>query len=177
MRRGFAFPVLCLVVQLGAWTASTCRADLSAAQAKAGLIYNLTKFVQWPLTPSDKTLNLCVYREDSVTPILVALGDKSSKGLALRIHSVGTVEEARKCQLLYIGSDEQASLRSASRALRGQAILIVSDIPDSATAGAMVAIYLEDRHIAFKINKTATDEARLKLSSQLLGLAKTVYDD
>lgn len=177
MRREFPTATLILAVLFGAWLAPESRADLSEAQAKASLIYNLTKFVQWPLTPHDKTLNLCVYREDPVMPILAALGDKSSKGLALRIQSVGTADEARKCHVLYIGNDEQASLRSVSRVLRGQSVLIVSDIPDSARTGAIVAIGLENRRIAFLINKAAAEEAGLKLSSQLLKLAKEVYEN
>lgn len=162
---------------LGAGLSAPVLGDLSEDQAKAGLVYNLTKFVQWPQKPAGGMLNLCVFRDDPVLPILAALGDKTSKGLALRIQRANTTEEAKACQLVFVGSGEQASLRPLARALRGQEILIVSDIPDSATNGAMVAILLEDRHIAFKINKAAADEARLKLSSQLLNLAKAVYEN
>ena len=161
---------------LGAWLASPCRADLSEDQAKTSLIYNLTKFVQWPQSPADKMLNVCVYREDTIISTLLTLRDKTSKGLGLRIQRVDTTEESRGCHVLFIGRGEQTNLRLLSRALRGQDTLVVSDIPDSAALGAMVEIFLDNRRIAFKLNKGTADEANLKLSSQLLSLAKVVYD-
>jgi hypothetical protein len=160
----------------GAGMASVGRADLSEDQAKVSLIYNLTKFVQWPQTPPDRTLNLCVYRDDTITPTLASLRDKASKGLALRVQSADSTEESRNCQVLFIGRGEQANLRPLVRALRGSGILVISDIPDSARAGAMVEVFLDNKRIAFKINKAAADEANLKLSSQLLSLAKAIYD-
>jgi hypothetical protein len=176
MPRGFSLLRTLLLALLGTVWGAVCLADLSEDQAKASLIYNLTKFIQWPQTPQDRTLNLCVYREDSITHSLGAFEEKTSKGLTLHIQRADTTEESRSCQLLFIGRGEQANLRPMIRALRGQGTLVVSDIPDSAATGAMVEVFLDNRRIAFKINKAATDEANLKLSSQLLSLAKAIYD-
>lgn len=174
--RGSALRATILLGLLGAGMVSLCRAELSEDQAKASLIYNLTKFVQWPQTPADQTLNLCVYREDALASTLLTLRDKTSKGLGLRILRADTTGETRGCQVLYIGRGEQANLRALIRALRGQDVLVVSDIPDSAAAGATVEIFLDNRRLAFKINKAAADEAHLRLSSQLLSVAKAVYE-
>lgn len=151
-------------------------ADLSEDQAKTSLIFNLTKFVEWPQTAPDRTLNLCVFREDSIAPTLATLRDKTSKGLVLRTPRADTTDEARSCQVLFVGRGEQSSLRPLVRALRGQPVLVVSDIPDSAATGAAVEVFLDGRRLAFKINKGAADAAGIKLSSQLLSLAKAVYD-
>lgn len=176
MPLGFPLLRLAILLFIGAGWGSACLADLSEDQAKTSLIYNLTKFVQWPQTPQDKQLNLCVYREASITPTLTSLRDKTSKGLALRILRADTTEEARSCQALFVGRGEESNLRPLLRALRGQTILIISDTPDSAAAGAMVEIFLDNRRIAFKINKAAADDANLKFSSQLLSLAKAIHD-
>lgn len=175
MPRGVSLARIIVLALLGAGWGSACLADLSEDQAKTSLIYNLTKFVQWPQTPPSGILNLCVYREDAITPTLASLRGKTSQGFGLRIQRTDSAEEARGCQVLFIGRGEQASLHPVIRALRGQETLIVSDIPDSAATGAMVETYLDNRRIAFKINKGAADEANLKLSSQLLSLAKTIY--
>lgn len=151
-------------------------ADLSENQAKTSLIYNLTKFVQWPHTAPDKTLTLCVYRDDSILSTLGTLADKTSKGMTLKVQQASTIAEIRNCQVLFIGRGEQANLRALSQAVHDGGTLLVSDIPDSAAAGAMVEIFLDNRRIAFKINKMAADEANLKLSSQLLNLAKAIHD-
>ena len=175
MRHRYFIHLTSFLLLLGGWT-TTCLAEISEEQAKTSLVYNLTKFVQWPSSPPDKTLNLCVYRDDPIMSPLSTLKDKTSRGLGLRIQKVGTAEEAKACDLLYIGRGEQANLRQLARGLQDQEILLVSDIPDSATAGAMVEILLDNRRIAFKINKHAADKANLKLSAQLLNLAKAIHD-
>ena len=167
-----AYLVVAALLALG----GQARADLSEDQAKAGLIYNLTKFVQWPQAPADRTLNLCVYREDSILPVLASLRDKSSRGLTLRVQRADTTEESRSCQVLFVGRAEQANLRPLLRALRGQPVLVLSDIPDSAASGATLEVFLDGNHLAFRINRAAANEAGLKLSAQLLGLAKAIYD-
>lgn len=175
MRRWLAQIGLLVLALPGLQPISVCLADLSENQAKTSLLFNITKFTQWPRTAPDKTLNLCVYREDPITPTLSSLRDKTSMGRALRVQRVDTTDEALTCQMLFIGRGEQANLRPMTRALRGQAILVVSDIPDSAERGAVVEISLENQRIAFKINKAVADNADLKFSSQLLSLAKAVY--
>lgn len=170
-------PLIALVLGLASciWSRGAL-ADLSEDQAKSSLIYNLTKFTLWPRTPADGTLSICVYRDDPLTPTLLTLREKTSKGLILRIQVAETTDEARECQVLFVGRGEQAGLRALIRALRGQPVLIVSDIPDSAASGATVEVVLENRRLAFKINKSTADEANLKLSAQLLSLAKVMYD-
>lgn len=121
-------------------------------------------------------MDLCVFREDPIYSALSTLKDKTTKGMAIRVRRADTADEARGCQVLFVGRGEQARLGFVARALAGNPVLLVSDAPDSAQAGAAVEVLLEGRHIAFKINRLAATEANLKLSAQLLGLAKAVYD-
>ena len=151
-------------------------ADLSEDQAKTSLIYNFTKFVQWPAGTPDKILAVCVYRDDPILPTLTGLRSRTSKGMAISVQRVNTLDEARACQVLFVDQSEKGSLRGVIQALRGQPVLLVSDVVDSASAGAVVEVFLSDRRIAFKINKAMADEANLKLSAQLLSLAKTLYE-
>lgn len=167
-------PLVLALAGIG-WSAAGL-ADLSEDQAKTSLIFNMTKFVQWPAT-TEKNLDVCVYRDDPITPTLSTLGGRTSKGQTLRVQRVDTTEQARACQVLFIGRGERGNLRPLVQALRGLPILVISDIPDSAAAGAMVEAFLSDRRIAFKVNKAMTDEAKLKLSSQLLSLAKALYEN
>ncbi len=164
-----------LVLLGGIWSAS-CLAELSEEQAKTSLIYNLTKFVQWPEQPQDKFLNICVYRDDPIVSVLGGLRDKTSKGLSLRVRKVDTLDGVQTCQILYIGRREQSSLRVVLQALSGRGVLVVSDIPESAAGGAMVEIMLDNNRLSFSVNKKTASEANLKLPAQVLSLAKVVYD-
>jgi hypothetical protein len=58
--------------------------------------------------------------------------------------------------------------------LRGKAVLTVGETEDFAEDGGMIAFLVEENKIRFEINLEAADKAKLKISSKLLALAKTV---
>lgn len=55
-----------------------------------------------------------------------------------------------------------------------KSVLTVSDIANFTEAGGMIGLIEIEQRIRFDINMVATDRARLKLSSQLLKLARIV---
>ena len=57
---------------------------------------------------------------------------------------------------------------------QGTPTLTVSDMDRFIQKGGMVGFILDESRVRFNINLTATQEARLKISSQLLKLAKMV---
>jgi hypothetical protein len=53
-------------------------------------------------------------------------------------------------------------------------VLTVGETEDFAEDGGMIAFLVEENKIRFEINLEAADKAKLKISSKLLALAKTV---
>jgi hypothetical protein len=54
-------------------------------------------------------------------------------------------------------------------------VLTVSDIERFAERGGMIALRIVDRKVHFDINVHTVEQAGLKLSSQLLRLAKVIH--
>jgi len=54
---------------------------------------------------------------------------------------------------------------------------VVGDTPECARRGAAIAFRLDDNHVRFDINPPRAEERGLKLSSQLLRVARIVPPD
>ena len=78
------------------------------------------------------------------------------------------------CQILFINSSATGKLESILRRLSGESVLTVSENVSFTALGGMINFVVKNDKIGFEINKRATDKAGLKLSSQLLKLAKSV---
>ena len=59
--------------------------------------------------------------------------------------------------------------------VRGRPVLTVSDGAGFAQAGGMIELFVEGGRMRFAVNLDAVEQAHVRLSSQLLGLAKIVH--
>ena len=156
--------------------ASAPGAAVDEYRLKAAILYNLTKFVEWPPTAfgdSSAPLVLCIIDIDPFGP---RLDD------ALRGHTVGgrplvvrrTAEAARGCHLLFIANSERRRLATIIDQLRKTAALTVGDIEDFIDQGGMIGLSTEGDRVRFDINIEAAGQARLKVNSRLMALAATI---
>jgi hypothetical protein len=84
------------------------------------------------------------------------------------------VTDARGCAIAYISASEGSRLKPNLDALRGQAVLTVSDLPDFLQHGGMIQFLTVENHVRFAVNLDAVRSAQLGLSSELLRVATTV---
>jgi hypothetical protein len=175
-------------------------------QLKAAFLYNFMKFIEWPQgaggddgqDPQKKMpMTLCVIGTDSFGKHLDDLTKKQVKERSIRIirlegfesyrksHSDATVqqylEEQKKaiesCHLLFISQSEEALMSDLVTFTDAMQILTVSDIPAFAKKGGIIEFVMEASKIRFEVNIASADQKKLKISSQLLQLAKEVYKD
>ena len=82
----------------------------------------------------------------------------------------------KECHVAYIAESEDRRLPQLLRAMRKLPVLTVSDIDGFAEAGGMLALVQNDDRLQFEVNRDAATLAGLRLSSQLLKLARTVRE-
>ena len=85
------------------------------------------------------------------------------------------VEEAVSSHILFISASEEPRLPAILAALGRTSVLTVSDMARFTEHGGMIVLRLVDRKVHFDINMDATESVELKLSSQLLRLAKAIH--
>jgi hypothetical protein len=144
--------------------------DAGEYQVKAAFLYNFAKFVEWPpdsFSDGSAPLRICVLGQD---PFGQELRDITSK------KTVNGRELARTCHILFIASSEKAHLNRILESLRGADLLTVGDTKGFVQRGGVINFVLEDNRVLFEVNRKAADQARLKISSKLLNVAKLVIE-
>jgi hypothetical protein len=151
---------------------------LSEYQVKAAYLFNFLKFVEWPRESFADPLapiEIGVVGEDpfgSALPQVVTGKTVQGRDLVIRIYRIG--EDFRGAHILFISASERKRLPMILSSLRGSSVLTVSDTEGFLDAGGMIQFLNENDRVRFAINLNAAAQARLKVSSKLLSLAKVV---
>jgi hypothetical protein len=102
------------------------------------------------------------------------LKDKTVKGKKLVVRHLEQVKDADGCHVLFIGSSEEKRAPQVLQTLQGASVLTVGEMDRFPQLGGIINFVVEKNKLRFEINMNSAERARLKLSSQLLGLAKVV---
>lgn len=149
-------------------------------EVKAAYLYNLGKFVEWPAktaTVADP-FSICVLGRDPFGATLDTLiASETINGKSIIVKRLPKPQDAVSCHILFISSSEEKSLKEILSTLDKANVLTVSDIPQFARRGGMIAFVLEANRVRFEINLTSAERAGLTLSSQLLKVAISVRRD
>lgn len=144
---------------------------------KAAFLYNFAKFVEWPpdtFKEPTAPFTVCVLGDDPFGEALEKeFSDKTVQDRPIVFepldhHAPGA------CQVLFISASERKRVDAILQDLKGPPILTVSDIQRFVKHGGIIGFTLEDDRVRFEVNLAAAEQAGLKISSQLLKLAKNV---
>lgn len=157
------------------------RAQASAPSeydVKAAFLYNFARFGEWPtaaFTDGGK-LRLCVIGSDPFGSSLGAIAGKPVGSRSVEILRLDAGDDARRCQIAFIGGNNLAAATQIARRLERLPILAIAEVPGFAAAGGTIEFYLVDNRVRFAINPDAAQRAGVTLSSQLLRLAQIVQE-
>jgi hypothetical protein len=171
---------------LMAWTlisglpARSLAATLTEYEVKAGFLYHFGWFVDWPAATVQRSEPAFIIGVLGASPFGDVLDDvmqgKAIHERPVVIQYYQRVEDALSSHILFISAAEEPRLSSILTVLDGASVLTVSDMARFAERGGMIALRIVDRKVHFDINVAATEHAGLKLSSQLLRLAKVIHN-
>jgi hypothetical protein len=147
-------------------------------QVKAAYLFNFLKFVEWPGDPIANTNGHWVIGivgdnpfGDDLTQII---SGKTVQGHELLVRRFQPGEDLHTCHVLFISASEKKRLPSMLAALSGSSVLTVGDMDHFIESGGMIQFVMEEKRVRFAIDVGASSQARLKVSSKLLSLARTV---
>jgi hypothetical protein len=153
------------------------RAVISEYAIKAAYLFNFSKFVEWPASqahPSDSFVIGVVGKDPFGKELKDQFTSQIVQDKKLVFHHVTNVEDVAHCHILFIPSSESEALGKILGALENTPVLTVSDMDRFVQRGGMVGFTWEQNKVRFNINVNAAERAGLKISSQLLKLAKSV---
>jgi len=147
-------------------------------QVKAAFLLNFLKFVEWPepvLANANAPMIIGILGDDPFGNALPeTLHDESVHGHPLVLRRSHNLDDLRDCQLLFVARSESGHEAKILAHLRDAPILTVSDSDDFCVDGGVIQLYLENKKVHFMINQGVAQHLGLKVSSQLLSLAKVL---
>jgi hypothetical protein len=146
-------------------------------QVKAAFLHKFAKFVEWPspaFSSDSDPFILCILGRDPFGKALDTLQDKTVGNRKFVIKKAQTIEDAGKCQILFISSSEKGNLQQILKAVRNKQILTVADTEGFAQSGVMINFIMQEGKVQFEINPQAVRQAGLTVSSQLLKVSKVI---
>jgi hypothetical protein len=152
---------------------------LTEYEVKAGFLYHVGWFVEWPAATAQGRASTFIIGVLGTNPFGGVLDDvmrgKTIHERPVMIKYYQRVEEAVSSHVLFISASENTRVPAILAVLERIPVLTVSDLEGFTERGGMVVLRLVDRKVHFDINMDATERAGLKLSSQLLRLAKVIH--
>lgn len=154
---------------------------LSEAEARAGFILNFARFVEWPANsfPVHLTdpIRIAVTDECPITDELRRLSlNFRVQGHPVEVVVLSDAASALSCQMVYLDHLNENEFRGDLAAWKGQSLLVVGDVPETARWGAGLAFKPEKNRLQFIVNRRAAREGGLTFSAQLLKLASQILD-
>jgi hypothetical protein len=161
---------------------SPARAELSSTpeyQVKAAFLYNFIKFVEWPgdgRAGAPSTLCLGILGKDPFGDALEVVRGKTAKGRTIVVVHFRRVEEVKDCDVLFISDSEKGQLAQTLKYLQNFPVLTVADLEGFCQAGGIIGLIEARKKVSFEVNIAAARRAGLRISSQLLKLARAVIE-
>jgi hypothetical protein len=153
-------------------------------QVKAAYMYNFAKFVDWPAKTFDspaQPIVFCVLGQTPLSqPLEEALAGKVVDHRPLIFRPLTDSKQAAKCQVLFIGSPinrdnrDKKPLRQTLDEVKSFNLLTVGEVEDFANEGGVIRFVLDGGRVRLEFNLDAADDAKLRISSKLLSLGKTI---
>ena len=168
------FLLLCLVSP-GNLPANSTAEEYSV---KAAFLFHFAQFVEWPpetFKEAGTPLVYCTIGEDPFHGSLdAALNGKTIGARSLHVRHLKQPSELQGCHVVFLGEKEKRLFSTVLELLKGSPVLIVGESEHFVQDGGTIGFSLEENKIRFEVNLEAAEKARLRISSRLLALAKTV---
>lgn len=175
--RLLALLILSLMALGLCWPDTSLAQKPSEYQIKAAFLYNAPKFVDWPPQGLSSTnFTIGVLGDDPFGPLLEQLATRTVKGKKIVIKRVSSLDRAAESDLLFIAASEQRRLPAVLGRLRELPVLTISDITGFAYAGGMLELAMERGRLTFTVNNRQAKRQGLKISSQMLKLAREIVE-
>jgi hypothetical protein len=166
-----------LVFVLGSVCSPFAQISQSAPEheIKAAFLFNFTKFVTWPTLAANQPFRVCVAADDiTTTAIGQVMKDEVILGRKAETLVIAAPEEARTCQVLFLGRSATSRAAAMLAAVRSSPVLTVGDSADFLDRGGIIQFVLEESRLRFDVDLTHATRAQLSINARMLRVARQV---
>jgi hypothetical protein len=148
-------------------------------EVEAAFLYHFAHLVEWPTPPAPgEPFVIGVVANDAFGDTLEeVLAGKSVRSHPVRVQrfTAPAQLDGARVNILFVGGGSDEAMRRVLEPLAGQPVLTVGESPRFAERGGIVGFRVTDEgRVAFDINLQRADHSGLRMSAQLLKLARIV---
>ncbi len=156
-------------------------ASITECRVKAGFLYRFAIFIDWPektFLKDNAPLRVCIFNGKPCENAFDILDNKyvNEHPVEVLYYEELQQEDKQPFHVLYINSTDPTLIKSVLQQHRLQNVLTVGHLPDFARMGGIINFYKQDNKFRFEINPAAARLAGLRISSQLLKLARIIKE-
>jgi hypothetical protein len=142
---------------------------------KAGIVYNFTKYITWPAGATlQSNFNLCVEGNDQLDGGLEALYGRLVGNRPLILKRDVSNVESKNCHMVFVANDAKLNIKVVMQKFSDLPVVTVSDRADFIQQGGMIGLLRDGHRVGFEVNIKPAKAVGLRMSAQLLKLAKYV---
>ncbi len=146
---------------------------------KSAYVYNITKFVTWPLNAFNFSVSpfiLGIFGNKSIgSPLVQVLRQKKIKDRDWKLDFYRIPQEIRNCHMVFVTDVSTAQAELLISSLKQKHVLTVGDnIPDFCESGGLINIIGTVPELGFEINLNAFKLAKLEISPELIELSTII---
>ncbi len=143
----------------------------------AAFLYNFMKLSEWPPESIPAEFILCVSESADYGSKLDSIAGKEVQNKPVKIKHLLPGEDASMCQLLFLPNEEKPLRRQEwLKLIDNKPILSVSDVSEFLDEGGMIVLVADNNHLKFEVNLAKVEKAGIKMSSQILQIARQVRE-
>jgi hypothetical protein len=145
------------------------------ANVKLVFLYNFARFATWPKEAFDSAtapLEIGVLDIAPFRDALPVVEGKKAGGRPIRIRHCRTLDEMMQSHVLFMNVGDDLYVKSLLAVLRDGPVLTVSDNTAFTRWGGAIRFFADERRVRFAVNRQAAQRAKIRLSAQLLEVAR-----
>ena len=144
---------------------------------KAAFLYKFALYVEWPedafATQVSPVIVGVIGPPELVDQVREAMHDRHLNGRPIEVRQV-TRPDLNKFHLLFIARSAQANLEELLDPKARRPLLVVTEAPGALEAGSVINFDVTDERVRFDVNLNSAGNRGLRVSAQLLNVARTV---
>lgn len=145
---------------------------------KAGFLYNLAKYVEWPAEAFEQPnspITIGIVGADPFGAVLEkVLTAKTAKNRPFQFHRFAGPETIQRCHILFIARSVKDKVPEILLKTQSWPVLTVGETEGFPQAGGAANILIENEKPKLEVNPEAAEKARLTIDAKVLRLARIV---
>ncbi|WP_228450789.1 YfiR family protein [Chryseolinea soli] len=151
---------------------STYAQERSVEEVYSMMVFNFTKYVQWPdHAGSGEFVIGVVGNADIYNTLNGWYGGKPRGTKTYVIKKFANASEVTDCHVLFIDKSKSGEFEAANNKVKGKGTLVITDKNGLGEKGSGINFKMVDNKLKFELNQKAIEASNLKVSGALSSMA------